>query len=144
MFRGHRQYSRRRQLGSIGHYWPAVQVGHPLPARRDSLLGAALTACVVCISQGAANASQARNALSFGGRFSRLTIVRRRVASQRRTAVVHQARRDLRRARAGQLGTVAWSKYDIIREAKARDCEHVLTMLGGLIGERAAPRARGK
>merc|ERR1712179_775966 len=57
----------------------------------DSLVGNALTACFICISQAESNKGQSRNAMDFGERFSRLSINRKKVEDKLMSVIEKEA-----------------------------------------------------
>ena len=106
---------------------------------RESMTGAAATACFVCLSQAPDNLPQSKFALDFGESFAKLPPRPRANRPQPRTALLKAARKmvaEADRALAGSGG----GKFRAVREAQKRDGEQQLRLLASLAPSPKPPR----
>merc|ERR1719167_1876766 len=95
----------------------------------DSLVGNALTACFICVSQAESNKSQSKNALGFGERFSRLSIRRKKVESRLISAIEDEAAKSIDTNKKHLNTTRNDTPFAIMRKAQIRDCEQILNVI---------------
>jgi len=93
-----------------------------------TLVGNALTACFVCVSQAESNKSQSRNAMEFGKRFSRLSIYRKKVNAKFVSVIEKEAHASIKTNKE-HLKTTKDSPYSILRKAQIRDSEQILNVM---------------
>jgi len=94
-----------------------------------SLLGNALTACFICVSQAEANQSQSKSSLEFGKRFSKLSICRKKVTPKFVSVIAKKAQESIKTHKEALKTTSADNRYAIQRKAKIRENEQILNVL---------------
>ena len=95
----------------------------------DSLVGNALTACFICVSQAESNKSQSKNALGFGERFSRLSIRRKKVENRLISVIEDEATKSIDTNKKHLNTTRNDTPFAIMRKAQIRDCEQILNVI---------------
>merc|ERR1712217_504317 len=95
----------------------------------DSLVGSALTAIVVCVSQAPANAQQSRHALEFGETFSQLTLDHLEARPAAPLHTLREAAEACLATNRENLNTISTNRYTIRRAAMARDALSRLAVL---------------
>ena len=95
----------------------------------DTIVGNALTACFVCISQAISNKAESRAAMDFGKRFSSLSIKRQKVEDKVISEIEKKAINEIE-TNERHLKTIdANNPYTIMREAQIKDCEQILNIV---------------
>merc|ERR1712194_76540 len=87
----------------------------------DSLVGSALTAIVVCVSQAPSNAQQGRHALEVGETFAKLTLDHLEARPEVPLQSLREAAERCLATNREDLNTISTNKYVIRRAAMARD-----------------------
>ena len=95
----------------------------------DSLVGNALTACFICISQAESNKGQSRNAMDFGERFSRLSINRKKAEDKLMSVIEKEALNSIESNKKHLNTTRDDTPFAVMRKAQIRDSEQVLNVL---------------
>jgi len=94
-----------------------------------TLLGNALTACFICLSQAESNKSQSKNAVEFGKRFSRLSIYRKKVIAKFVSVIEKQAQESIKTNKKNLKTTRDDNPYAVLRKAQIRDSEQILNVI---------------
>merc|ERR1719285_854974 len=88
-----------------------------------SLLGNALTACFICVSQAELNQSQSKSSVEFGKRFSKLSICRKKVTAKLVSVIVKQAEEAIKTNKQALKTTSPDNRYAVLRKGKIRESE---------------------
>lgn len=94
-----------------------------------SLLGNALTACFICVSQAESNQSQSKSSVEFGKRFSKLSICRKKVTAKSVSAIVKKAQEAIKTNKEALKTTSPDNRYAILRKGKIRESEQILSVI---------------
>jgi len=94
-----------------------------------SLLGNALTACFICVSQAELNQSQSKNSLEFGKRFSKLSISRKKVTPKFISKIEKEAQESIKTNKEVLKTTRDDNRYAVLRMAKIRESEQILNVI---------------
>ena len=95
----------------------------------DSLVGNALTACFICISQAESNKGQSKNTLGFGERFSKLSINRKKNEDKLISVIESDATKSIEENKKHLNTTRGDTPYSTLRKAQIRDCEQILNVI---------------
>merc|ERR1719343_1036867 len=96
----------------------------------DSLVGSALTAIVVCVSQAPSNSQQSRHALEFGETFAQLEMDSLQPRPQLSLEKLKNDAEACLKTNRAHLNTKSTDKYAVRRAAMARDAMTRLMILG--------------
>merc|ERR1719193_2404022 len=94
-----------------------------------SLLGNALTACFICVSQAESNQSQSKTSVEFGKRFSKLSISRKKVIAKSASVIAKEAQEAIKTNKEVLKTTSDNNRYAILRKGKIRESEQILNVL---------------
>jgi len=94
-----------------------------------SLLGNALTACFICVSQAESNQSQSKSSVEFGKRFSKLSISRKKVIAKSASVIAKKAQEAIKTNKEVLKTTSDNNRYAILRKGKIRESEQILNVL---------------
>jgi len=94
-----------------------------------SLLGNALTACFICVSQAESNQSQSKSSLEFGKLFSKLSIYREKVTAKLVSTIAKEAQESIKTHKEALKTTSDNNRYAILRKGKIRESEQILSVI---------------
>jgi len=94
-----------------------------------SLLGNALTACFICVSQAESNQSQSKSSLEFGKLFSKLSICRKKVTAKLVSTIAKEAQESIKTHKEALKTTSDNNRYAILRKGKIRESEQILSVI---------------
>merc|ERR1719233_596244 len=94
-----------------------------------SLLGNALTACFICVSQAELNQSQSKSSLEFGKLFSKLSICRKKVTAKNLSVIAKEAQESIKTNKEALKTTSADNRYAVLRKGKIRESEQILNVI---------------
>jgi len=99
----------------------------------DSLVGNALTACFICLSQAERNKAESGYAMDFGSRFSSLTIKRKKVEDKSLPLMEKEAKESIEENEKHLKATRPDNKYAVMRKAQIKDREQILDVIKELL-----------